>query len=366
MIAMYALGFIACDKLADEDTSGPPVAKMRGTLNLADGVDAPQGDLRLSILWTGNDDNQNRDSGGTCREGAAMGYRAETNLFEQRLDVTTDFPAAFSVELDQAPPQQALETIPAEYGAKPGTKSARGELIVYRDGNHNGRFDRHDLDERAPDQVLGAGWGTTPGGTSQPHRYQIQYVSDDLRPALATLGLTSKKAGYWLVRWTLEQIGGSWAWDPELLALDGKTKVELTLDATGYLQHWSCNEFCELKDPSACPTDPADLPPVQEIGKPVMGETASWFWEGDKDNRTQSVSAQCLRGARELPDGGTDAGWTGEAPGTVHEIYRVYLFSQEGCTSTAATCNYERGKLPDGADIPCSEFDDVTLPDDSE
>src|SRR5262249_23919984 len=145
-------------------------------------VDAPQGDLRLSILWTGNEASRDRDGGGACANGAAMGYRAETKLFEQRLDLTTDFPAAFSVELDEPPPEQALFTPWSGEGADPGTKQAGGELIVYRDGNHNGRLDRHDLDERSPDQVLGVGWGITPSGVSQHHRYQIQYLSGDFHP----------------------------------------------------------------------------------------------------------------------------------------------------------------------------------------
>ncbi len=338
IIMSCTLALAACEKLADEESSGAAVATMRGTLNLAEGMDPPKGDLHLSILWrTGG--RGDLETVSDCGPDELTSYRDQTQLLEQRLELDTDFPAAFSVELSEPPPESALFPVLPGEGGTPGVKRAEGELIVYRDGNHNGRLDLHGFDESSPDQVLGAGEGTAPG-EPRPYTYRIQYLTDDL--AVVNQTFPASKAGYWLLREGRDKKTHEWTAD--VLALDGKAKIELILDATKYVQRWACSEVCDVRDPDACPEDPADLPPVQDIGEPQEGETASWFWSGEKGDRTEMILAECVRGA------------AADSPTSIHEVYEVSLTTQEGCTTTRTTCFYVRGRLPAGVDIPCTEF----------
>jgi hypothetical protein len=50
--------------------------------------------------------------------------------------------------------------------------------------------------------------------------------------------------------------------------------------------------------------------------------------------------------------------------GSPREVYLVWHTTQEGCTTTISKCIYERSDLPEGDELPCTDFQDVVFSND--
>jgi hypothetical protein len=338
------LALAGCDQLADENTRGPALAKMSGTLILDDGMDPPKGELRLSVLWQNYEASGHADV--VCGDNELIGRGGETALFEQQLELDTDFPAAFSVELSEPPPRGAL--MPSS--TDPSVDLANGDLVVYRDVNGNGRLDLHDFSGSSPDEVIGSSDGIHMRGQGQRARYKIVYHSDDIPLAGVDEAEGDGSAGYTMTTSVWDEDNGGWSFDagpPE------DAEVELTLATTPYLQRFTCSDSCQADDEPECPDNPADLDlaalgePLPSRGVPVQN------WEHEEGERTALTSLQCLRGLdRETND--------------MREVYVVGRITQTGCIDTYSECRYEKTQLPADVELPCGEWLNVVFPYDSE
>jgi hypothetical protein len=338
------LALVGCDELTDENI---PIATLRGVLSLDDRVEAPEGNLRLSILWNNFNADISRGPGG-CGANRVAVSSAKFLGIEQQLavDIDTDFPAEFSVTLAEPPPRSA--TIKCR--DNPNSRCAQGDLIVYRDVNGNGRLDQRSLDTKSPDEMLGSGLGTLPSNEDHGTRYQVAFSSrtQAMRDG-ATAEWGTGDAGYSLL---IERTDLQWRRiDIEAQPLDANTEIELTLSPTPYVQHWACGESCDIKKEMECPTDPADLL-VGDFGKPrtTEGLVGAALWERVDGELTITTGTRCERGQND--DGGNNAG---------REFFQFGRWTQEGCTRTFEGCRYERSQLPDGIDLPCTEYELVSF-----
>jgi hypothetical protein len=334
------LALAGCDRLADENTRGPALAKMSGTLILGDGMDPPEGQLRLSMLW------QNYAASGeaevVCGDNEQIGRGGETVLFEHQLELDTDFPAAFSVELSEPPPAGAL--MPSS--TDPSVDLANGDLVVYRDVNGNGRLDLHGFAGSSPDQVIGSSDGISMRGEGQRARYRIVYLSDDIPFAGANEVEGDGSAGYTLTvsRWDEEDGWSFEAGPPE------DAEIELTLAATPYLQRFTCSETCQADEELECPENPADLD-FASLGEPLPSRVVPVVhWEHVEGEHTVLTSLECLRG----PTGEND---------DMREVYAFNRITYAGCVWTSLACRYDKSQLPAGVELPCGEWINVNFAD---
>ena len=333
------LALAGCDQLADENTRGAALAKMSGTLNLGDGIGPPEGQLRLSVLWQIY--AASSEAAITCGDNEHIGRGGETVLLEQQLELDTDFPAAFSVELSEPPPAGALIPSPSD----PSVDLANGDLVVYRDVNGNGRLDLHGFSGSSPDEVIGSSDGISMRGEGQRARYRIVYLSDDIPLAGANEAQGDGSAGYTLTvsRWDEEHGWSFEAGAPE------NAEIELTLAATPYLQRFTCSEICQADEELECPEDPAELD-LNSLGEPLPSRGVPVVsWEHVEGEHTVQTTLQCLRGPDENDD--------------LREVYVFGRITHAGCTWTSLECRYEKSQLPAGVELPCDEWINVNFAD---
>jgi len=339
---MCVLALAGCDELMSENI---PIATLGGTLSLAPGLEPPEGNVKLSILW--NDYYADISRGpGTCGTGDELAeVVANSSVLEQQLDVHFggDFPAEFSVQLGDPPPRAAM----VKCLDHPRARCAKGDLVVYRDVNRNGRLDPRGFDAKSPDEVLGSGVGTLPSSEDHGTRYQVAYSNRTLGASNIEWGTGA--AGYSLLVENTDlprrEIG------VEAQPLDADAEIELTISPTPYLQRWACSESCDITKERQCPDDPADLL-VEDFGEPRAAEglVGTALWERVDGDRTITTSARCERGVND--DGGQNAG---------REVFLFGRWTQVGCTRTFEGCHYERSELPEGVDLPCTEYEVVSL-----
>jgi hypothetical protein len=320
---------------------------MKGTLTLGDGMEPPEGDLHLSILWQNYATAEDTEAEGVCGENEVIGLRSETGLLEQRLELDTDFPAAFSVELTELPPAAVLMPTPYD----PETHYATGKLVVYRDVNGNGKLDRRGFEGSSPDEVLGSGEGTTALRRDQSRQYQIVYLDRDLEEE--GFGFSSD-LGYGVAGFSLVSEGWDDAdqmWHADAQPLDDDVSIELTLAATEFAQRWACSESCQADDEPECPADPAELS-IEELtgAQPDVDRVGAFAMEQIEDARTTLINTECLRGSNDAND-------------DKREVFVARRMIQEGCATTYSRCAYDQSELPEGVELPCSVFqENVAFP----
>ena len=345
-MTVSAAALAGCNDLADAHTTGDPLATMRGTLRLADGMDPPKGKLRLSILWQAaqQTDIDQTDPDSPChiddRDRLDAGPAFESKLLEQTLELETDFPAAFSVTLTEPPPAGALRP---RYGAVPDSMMATGDMpsqammaigdiVVYRDVNGNGRLDPSSFEQRSPDQVVSTGSGSS--FYSSAPSYEVVYLTRGVEPEpRADDAGVQNSAGYYLERFAREGPYG-----PQYQPLD--TPIELQLEATPYVQRSTCEEWCQIPTDFECPDDPADLPAADERAQPSPENdsefgTASSYYDGSTTIAEESLCYQTEDGLH---------------------FYVWNHWSDEGCVTHATECAYEQGDLAQGVELPCKAF----------
>jgi hypothetical protein len=330
---LCGLALVACTNQVAK-----PEASMTGTLLLAKGVTAPTGEVRLSIVWDAPAGDAALDS--TCPRSNVITRLGETKLVDWTLAAGAHFPIAFSADLFDAPPQQVLRPMASDAGAK----YARGLLVVYRDVNHDHQLTLGHVGTASVDEVLGSGegrWPTLPLGDID----EIEYLTKAFEPQPLNLQLSP---GYNLVV-TKTDLHSQTASD-SARPLEPSVDIQLTLSPNGYAQQAACATLCRMPDPALCPVDPKQLPALSSLGEPVDGFKARWSYVEKKPGGSVHYDALCVRDAI-APSGGSK-----------RERYAVSIREFGACTTNFANCTYERGKLPTGVDIPCTQFDDATLP----
>jgi hypothetical protein len=120
---------------AASDHYGHPLATLRGTItSRSTPVDKPVG---VALVWQYHD-----------------GQR--TLAVAQEVTVTPEFPARFTLEVMTPPPKEAMTALLSKAGENTGVQFASGTVVVYSDGNGNGKLDLVSADWQASgDQILG-------------------------------------------------------------------------------------------------------------------------------------------------------------------------------------------------------------------
>src|SRR5438270_6847060 len=119
-----ALACAACDPLATGSFE-PPFLTIHGVIDGATPSTVTPRNVRVALLW------QNDQSAGQ-------------NYADQLVDVLTQFPAAFSVQLRARPKPPVIDSLPSatalSLGVDPALRWSVGTLVVYEDDG-NGVLD---------------------------------------------------------------------------------------------------------------------------------------------------------------------------------------------------------------------------------
>jgi len=316
-----------CGELANQDAEAPALATPSGSVNIASNTTEPDGKLRLALMWH---IPESEDQSGECSElGRSLPARVVEKRFflgtvEQAIDLPPGFPSAFKLELTMLPPPEAI------WEDEDGVHRAGGTLVVYRDGNDNGRLDPMTDTGPSPDQVLSNDLEHQYGLSSEdrnlsmrPWGYEVWYL-DQPRKYSDRVDLHS---GYNVLEF---QNDGSRV----------ATEIALELLPTAELQSQLCTNTCVSETPVECPTNPADLPapPVGAVSGFAQSGKA-WVWENGADGFGYQAQF-CIRG----PDGYS---------------YSYDRTVANGCSERQTTrCSYGPALEP-SPDWPCSAYLDL-------
>jgi hypothetical protein len=361
----FGSALVACQDLADASTLAPPLAIIRGTLSLAEDVRAPEGDIRLAVLWRTEygdpPSDELSDPGHPCAVDPSKlppdpgqwggltdpltgGYsHFRTALAEQQVELKTEFPVQFSLDISAPPPREALDIPLAEY-FEPRVM-AEGQFVVYRDTNHNGALDPSSFSEPSPDEVLSVSGGPTP--PAPVALYALQYVEREpvFDVAEARASLLGTVPGFDAA--ALERYGRQYDYldagynlvrpDPQALSptrLAEDHKVELTLDVNASWQRVLCEESCQRPDDYECPANPADLPVRDARAKEAYrsASVSGWYYSDD---------STALEGREEC------------SVNDMRQTYSYTRFACQGCVCRVIACTYHDDQLPPDAVLPC-------------
>jgi hypothetical protein len=363
-----ACSLIACQDLADAHTSPPVLARIRGTLSLAGDMPAPEGDIRLAVLWKTEygdmppDRNASEpnypcavdpsklpadsDQWGGYADASDVGYQRFRSAFaEQQVEIQTEFPVQFRLDISEPPPPGTLD-VPLQDHFNPGLM-AEGQFVVYRDVNRNGTLDPSTFGHPSMDEILSVSAGPQP--PTPKAVYEIQYVErkpvfDETAaraafrdfPGLDEAGLQEYghqydylRPGYNLVRSNPQTLS------PERLS--NHTTVALVLDANAGWQRVLCEDSCWKPDDYQCPADPADLP--------------------ERDSRSRDVYRDELSSGWYYSDGATQFEGL-ESCGVLESGARSYEYDRfecNGCVCKLIRCKYQADELPAGVELPCGD-----------
>jgi hypothetical protein len=155
-----------CGKLADQHTSPPPLLTLHGTLTERPAALVGDAPLAVAILWgVKNSQSDYHLPPGLLDGGAAACPLAPRTVDEtesgsvfvtQSVAFQPEFPVAFQLPLTELPPSTAqvdLTRIPGGSGV-----ASVGQIIVYQDGNGNGRFDFPSPGTPSPDRIVAGSW----------------------------------------------------------------------------------------------------------------------------------------------------------------------------------------------------------------
>ncbi len=259
-----------------------------------------------------------------------LGYaRFERRFAEQQVEVATQFPAQFTLNLSAPPPRQALATPLANY-FEPRVM-ADGQLVVYRDANANGVLDLSTFAEPSTDEVLSVSAG--PSLPALDRQHSIQYIEreplfdDAAARADGFLGDASYvhqydylEPGYNLV--AVNAAGTSFKRLPE------DEPISLRLDANPWSRQALCQEYCQKPDDYECPADPADLPRTDKRSEYESDDTAGNSWHFTDGTRFVQGGESCSIGPSGVP------------------AYEYWRLDCDGCVCESLRCNYEHHELP--------------------
>ena len=347
-----------CDPLSDEQTEGPSLATLRGTLSLAPGVSAPGGTLQVSVLWQDpgidcsdesepceGDEQTGRptDDSYQCGDGQLTGWRYETRLLEQPVQFDTAFPSTFSVSLTEPPPSAAMfDDIDGH-----GTSGAIGDLVVYDDRNGNHRLDPRTAVADSPDEVLASSEGTSPSIAAPLKRYTITYLSADLdSPDSTQFG--DGKAGYSLTTFDASPAESRTTTNQRL----SDATIELVLQPNPELQQSACTALCDIVSETLdCPSMPGDIF-NRDLGVRLLPDIApgssTWLRQAD-DKRVLTVTSCTHEHVAE-----------GSSIETAY-VFEIGISTTEGCQRTRYGCIYKFVALTqEDVELPCTQYREYT------
>jgi hypothetical protein len=325
----------ACGELADKDTKPPALMTVRGSLRLASSTTAPEGSVRLALVWHDPDyedphrqcieqSDENR-SDTRALASTPMERRFFLGTVQQAVDITPRFPSAFTLELTAPPPPEAI------WEEEDGLQKAEGTLVVYRDGNGNGKLDPTTDSAASPDEVLSNDLQHSHGLSSEDSNasgqtwgYEVWYL-DRPRKYSDMLDLHS---GFNVLEY--QSYGARVA-----------TEIALELLPTAELQAQLCANECVLQTyANECPASAADLPAAPAGATSGFAQSGrAWVWENGADGFGYQAQL-CIVGR-----GGYSYSWS-----------RTIA---DGCSERQfAWCHY--GPTPEPApDWPCEAFLDL-------
>jgi hypothetical protein len=243
LVCMLALG---CTSLADENTKGPPLARIGGTLTLADGAEVPDEQIRMTLLWgteeSGNISNQ-LGEGGPCSPSPKF-----SELKAQSADLDPSFPSSFTLDITEPPPAETLLAV-EEGGEK---IQAGATIVVYADGDNDGVLDVRTEGAPSPDRVLATSlperWRTYEGADIV--QYEVYYSTEPYTYDDRGLVLDWPQ-GFSMQAYSLQQGGTA------IVPID--TPIELRVTGAPYLQDLLCESVCNESPNFECPANPNDL-----------------------------------------------------------------------------------------------------------
>lgn len=213
----------------------PPYVTLSGSI-VASQLAQPA-DVRVALLWL----NEKRNVAGSS---------------QQAVSVSAQFPVRFDIGIDALPPLEVVHAFPAgsvspSAGVDPALRWAVGTLVVYVDGNSNGKLDVvGPTDAPSPDRVVAATDGYAildlVSGRPAPLEFADLFPA---APGFSLVALPHRRDPTWgecdrfdahghfsdLCR---VQTDGS----PQLLDV-AATNIELTLADDALLQRYACNAF---------------------------------------------------------------------------------------------------------------------------
>lgn len=253
-----------CGDLADESSEPPALGTITGSLSVAEGLEIPEGQLRMALLWT----TESIESADTPPVDEACQSKRFLQLSQQDIALSTTFPSQFTLSITEPPPPEALH----RYEENGPRISAEASIVVYADGNDNAALDVRPPDAASPDLVLATSdpeiWHTYETGDifqhtvlyfTEPRHYESPSYTADF------------PQGFSLERYFHNQ-------DAQILPIE--TPIDLRLTGDAYLQDLLCEQTCtEYSEPS-CPASPADLPDRPEAALAFLSHagTPAWAW----------------------------------------------------------------------------------------
>ena len=206
-----ALLLTGCGQGAASPDSHPPLAQLNGVIH-STAVSTPQ-EVRVALVWR------------------ILSANAELKVASE-LGVHAEFPAQFTFDINELPPEAALGPINSS-DDKPiaGVRVAEGTLIVYEDLNGNDKLDLISSDATAPspDLVLGT-----------PADLDIGYLEGTIPPDLVP---DLAQPGFHVIQYYDD--GGVVG----LRRLPISTQIAIDLTADPRLT----SALCEWKNPNSCP-----------------------------------------------------------------------------------------------------------------
>jgi hypothetical protein len=277
------------------------------------------------------------------------------------LALQAKFPFEFMFKIDEPPPPEALQRVVDT--KEPGMLLAQGDLIVYRDGNRNGKLDTQTYTRQSPDEILASSRDSqsfTSGDMTTEISYSLEYANRKFEP-LQSHGALWESAppdlldsyrrlepGYNLVRDIYRHSKTNNLSDTNETArvpLDTSIPLVLRADINPDVL---CEELCWAegtyrepgRDPTtfACPADPTDLPGVDARAQYDIQTESQKSWSY-ADGQTSY--------------GGSDDCWE---ESTGRRFYKWTRTSEQGCAGTQIDCVYTQDALPAGAALPCIAY----------
>jgi hypothetical protein len=321
LASVLALGS-GCSNLADENSRPPPLAQIAGTLTLADGVEVPDEQLRVTLLWETEESANISDQLSQPTE--CFATRKLLELEPQVVELDGTFPNAFTLDIAEPPPPEAMLTADGEGSPR---IAAQATLVVYADGDGDGMLDSRSAGAPSPDRVLATTdperWRSYIG--NEPIQHEVMYYTEPYSFESGPFNLDFP-AGFSIMRYSLVQ------GESAVVPID--TPIDLRITGAPYLQDLLCESLCGEYEEVECPANPNDLP------QPPSG--AVEFFGGNT--------------------GQPGFGWSEEGDGrhvTLQKICDASGFSWnrvtcEGCTCWNAGCFYARADVAQ-EHWPCAE-----------
>jgi hypothetical protein len=265
-----ALPLAACDALADENTAGPPIATVGGTIEPGDDPPEDPQNVNLALVWRpglfqdgsgGEDDDPDRTE-------------YDTELVGQNVEFEATFPIEYQLDITEPPPEHVLRDLTNDEGLP--YRLGNAYLVAYEDSNENGALDPCSGKGPCADRMLAASWRswiTTVDTRVEIDRFEIKYFDRGFTDLES--GITFEP-GYNLMR--SRNFGPEDEWINRV-SLDTPIPLELTSDP--FVQNLICDPLV-IEHPNR-PTDdeegdrpPRPAPPDAEIACDLDGRGYDW------------------------------------------------------------------------------------------